>query len=335
MFKFIFLFLLLGFLEVNAVVILQYHRFGNAKYASTNTSTELFAKQLAYLKAHHFHMMSLSDVVDALQHHKALPRKTAVITIDDAYISVYKNAYPLLKKYNFPSTIFVNSSPIIHHSKSFMSLIQMKEMGKNGAEFANHTHTHQYLARYDDAVLDKKVTKEILTCEHFLTKHLQPYLSKYKMLAYPFGEYDKRVIKIMKKLGYIGVAQNSAPIDENSDFMALTRFPMANRFGGMKSFPLKVNTQTMPIQEVDIYDTMLDEKNNPPKMTITLKKPLHGVHCFTADGEPIVFTKITNTRFSIEAKKPLTYPRNHYTCTAMAKNGTWFWYSKMWVISKD
>ena len=316
-------------------VVLQYHRIGESKYPSTNTSKALFEKHLAYLQKHNFHVLTLSDVIDKLKNHKPLPSKTAVITIDDAYISVYKNGYPLLQKYHFPATIFVNSAPILHHSKSFMTLDQMREMGKSGSEFANHTHTHQYLARYDDANLVKKVTQEILRCETFLEENLQPYLSKYKMVAYPFGEYDVRVIGVMKKLGYIGVAQNSGAIDEHSNFMALTRFPMATRFGGMKSFALKVNTKPLPIESIDKEDTFVTRENNPPQLNVTLQKSLQGINCFTSNGERIPLEKISALQFHIEAKKPLHYPRDHYTCTARAKDGSWYWYSKMWVVKQE
>jgi len=320
--------------EKSYAILLQYHRFDESKYPSTNISAIRFEKHLRYLKEHHFHVLPLSTIVESLQNGKQLPPKTVAITIDDAYKSVYTVAYPLLKKYNYPFSVFVNSAPVKHHSKNFMSIEQMKEMGKNGAEFGNHTDTHQYLVRYDGAVLEKEVTKEILRCEDFLENNLKPYLLKQKMLAYPFGEYDTRVQKIVQKLGYIGIAQNSSPINAQSDFTALTRFPMAGPFGSMKSFALKVNTQPMGVSATVPQDTLVQENNNPPQLVLTLSSQYKGINCFTSDGTPITIQKLSNTQLRMVSKKRLSYPRDHYTCTAPTGDGDWYWYSKMWVVLK-
>ena len=41
-----------------------------------------------------------------------VPRKSVILTIDDGFRSAYQIAYPLLKKYRFPATIFVVSGQV-------------------------------------------------------------------------------------------------------------------------------------------------------------------------------------------------------------------------------
>ncbi|WP_169302252.1 polysaccharide deacetylase family protein [Sulfurimonas autotrophica] len=322
----------------NHAVVLQYHRFDEMKYPSTSISMELFTQQVEYLVKNNYTVWPLSKIVKYLLEKKELPDKTVSITIDDAYHSVYTKAYPLLKKYKLPFTIFVNSAPIVHESVHYLTWDEMREMGKYGAEYANHTYSHQYLVR--DGIKNPKnykkyVTKEIEMCEVKIEKELgKKVCTDPKILAYPFGEYDVRLMKLVKSLGYVGVAQNSAPISRESNFMALTRFPMSGGFGEMDQFVLKINTLPLPLESISNKDTLLDKSNNPPFLILTLKKPLKDLQCFTSDGKKITMQWLTETTVKIESELPLLYPRNHYTCTAHAKGNAWYWYSHLWIVLK-
>jgi len=214
----------------------------------------------------------------------------------------------------------------------------MREMGKYGAEYANHTYSHQYLVR--DGIIkpenyEKYVTKEIQKCEVKIEKELgKKVCTDPKILAYPFGEYDSKLVHVTKSLGYVGVAQNSAPISSESNFMALTRFPMSGGYGVMDQFELKINTLPLPLESTSNEDTIVVASNNPPILTLTLKKPLQDLQCFTAEGEKIAMQWLDKRTVKVYAKSPLLYPRNHYTCTAHAKASAWYWYSHLWVILK-
>ena len=323
----------------NHAIILQYHRFGESKYPSTDISVKLFRQHMDYLHANHYNVLPLSKVVNAIINKKQLPPKTVVITIDDAYKSVYTQAYPLMKKYNFPSTIFVNSLPVIHHSKRYMSWDDMKEMGKNGAEFANHTYSHQYLVRMDvdnPENYKKDVTKEIVKCEDKLEKELGSYVcTSPKMLAYPFGEFDVKLMKLIKKLGYVGIAQNSGPVSANSNLLALNRFPMSGNFGKMKSFILKLNTLPLAVKSTSTNETIVNQLNNPPLFSMILDKRYGDLQCFTSNGKKIEMRWLSKKEIQMQSNVALKYPRNHYTCTSMASKGRWYWFSHMWVVLQD
>jgi peptidoglycan/xylan/chitin deacetylase (PgdA/CDA1 family) len=320
-------------------IILQYHRFDESKYPSTDISMDLFKKQIEYLAKNNYNVMPLSTIVNYLSRKKELPPKTVAITMDDAYESVYTKAYPLLKKYKFPFTVFVNSSPIVHHSKNFASWEDMKEMGANGAEFANHTYTHQYLVRMDannSKNYEKDVTKEIEKSETQLEENLGKYVcTNPKMLAYPFGEFDARLMRLLEKLAYVGIAQNSGPVSSDSDLLALHRFPMSGGFGKMEKFILKLHTLPLPLRETSNEDTIVDESNNPPLFSIMLKKELKDLQCFTSNGEKIKMNWLSKKHVQMQSNSLLKYPRDHYTCTAMASKGRWYWYSHMWVVLQD
>ena len=53
----------------------------------------------------------LQELVDALRAGQPLPDRTAAITFDDGYISIYDTAWPLLRARGWPFTVFVNTEP--------------------------------------------------------------------------------------------------------------------------------------------------------------------------------------------------------------------------------
>lgn len=320
--------------DVGGAVVFVYHRFGDSRYPSTNITKEQFEFQLRYLKENHYNVIPLSKVVRLLQKVKKIPPKTVCLTIDDAYKSVYTNGYPLMKKYGFVATIFVNTAPIDHHSKNYMSWEEMRKMQKEGFEFGNHSKYHPFLLSYLDLPqkqFEKKVFVEIEGAQKRLHAELGKECNENpRLFAYPFGEYTNRIKAYVRKLGYVGVAQNSGVVSEYSDLGGLPRYPMSQKFATQKGFLLKLHTKPMPIHPDNMQDHLVT--NNPPKLFLHLEKPLRNVGCFVASGERIKVEREDETTLKLQAKAPLNPPRDHYTCTAKAKDGSWYWYSFLWVF---
>ena len=67
----------------------MYHHFGDDRYPSTNIQLAQFDAQLNFLETSGFHILPLPDILNRLASGQALPDKTAAITMDDAYLSVY------------------------------------------------------------------------------------------------------------------------------------------------------------------------------------------------------------------------------------------------------
>lgn len=86
------------------VLILTYHRFSRKKEAS-KISAEEFESHLEYLKKNH-RVLPLAEAIEFLRNGKTLPPNTTVITIDDGYKDAYEIAFPLLKKFGFPATVY-------------------------------------------------------------------------------------------------------------------------------------------------------------------------------------------------------------------------------------
>lgn len=93
------------FLNRQKFPILMYHRFSRGEEPG-KTSRETFESHLHYLTKH-YKMISLDELVEYKRNGEPLPLRSAVITIDDGYRDFYEIAFPLLKKFNLPATLYV------------------------------------------------------------------------------------------------------------------------------------------------------------------------------------------------------------------------------------
>jgi len=96
----------------NGAIVLTYHRVNNTSYdPSITVSVKNFEKQIEYL-AKRRRVVSLEDLITYIQNGIGFPKGSVVITFDDGYRDNYTNAYPILKKYNMPFTIFLTTDYI-------------------------------------------------------------------------------------------------------------------------------------------------------------------------------------------------------------------------------
>lgn len=318
----------------NDAVVFVYHRFGETKYPSTSIKLEQFKFQLDYLKEHNYNVVKLSKLVSLVLQKKPIPPKTVCITVDDAYKSVYTNAYPMMKKRGFNFSVFVSTKAIDNCSKSYMSWEQMIRMKENGVEFANHSLTHPYILQKKDQTKqewEKRFSDEVLKAQIRLQEELGADTnSDIKLYSYPFGEYDSQTIELLKKLGYFGVTQTSGAFSKDSDLMRIYRYPMAEVYATKSGFLTKLNTMVMPVKSFSPQDGTI-KNQNPPKLHVALKNPLKGLRCYMSSGDRLDVKWINDTEFEIEAREPLKQRRQKYTCTAPAPEKKWYWFSFLWI----
>ena len=83
-----------------------------------------------------------------------------------------------------------------------MSWDQMREMEANGVTFANHGATHTSLLDVKEGESEwlARVASDVDKGQQRLSEELNPIPDSF---AYPYGEYDARVAKIMIDSGYI------------------------------------------------------------------------------------------------------------------------------------
>ena len=101
----------------STVTILLYHRISAGMRERLfnedviGPTARAFERQIAYL-CERYKVIALESFVEAVQHRTRLPRRCAVITFDDGYKDNYNLAYPILRKYNAPATVFLATAYI-------------------------------------------------------------------------------------------------------------------------------------------------------------------------------------------------------------------------------
>jgi peptidoglycan/xylan/chitin deacetylase (PgdA/CDA1 family) len=59
-----------------------------------------------------YNPIDIESVVECYKSNKKLPKNSVLVTFDDGFLDNYSNAFPLLKKYNVPATIFISTDYI-------------------------------------------------------------------------------------------------------------------------------------------------------------------------------------------------------------------------------
>ena len=184
------------------IPVLCYHRFGNACRSNLCVSEAAFARQLQYLKENDFHVISLSDLLRFIEYETSLPPKSVVITIDDGYRSIYDVAYPLLREYGYTASLFVYTD-FIEASANALTWAQLRELKKAGFEIGSHSVTHSDLTVMRPGENEKqfieRVTMEIRESKAIIDQQLNQDTT---FFAYPYSNYDARVIKLTQEAGY-------------------------------------------------------------------------------------------------------------------------------------
>ncbi len=87
--------------------ILMYHRFSHPPVKGW-ASPEFFEQQVRHIKDN-YNPFSLVGLMQYKREHGRMPSHAVVITVDDGYRDFYQYAYPILKKYQVPATLFVTT----------------------------------------------------------------------------------------------------------------------------------------------------------------------------------------------------------------------------------
>jgi peptidoglycan/xylan/chitin deacetylase (PgdA/CDA1 family) len=195
--------------DLQTVPILCYHRFGGGGSRMV-VSPNGFAAQLDWLARNNYTVLRLSQLTDFLAGKQPLPARSVVITIDDGYESVYRHAFPLLKKHGFPATLFVYTDFV--GIGDGLSWAQLQEMAGSGlVDIQAHSKTHRNLSERNPGETDERyraaIETELRAPREVLEKRLAGV--QVRQFAYPFGDANEVVLEAMARQNYqIGVTVN-------------------------------------------------------------------------------------------------------------------------------
>ena len=314
--------------KVNYASFIMYHRFGDSRYPSTNIKREQFINHISELLKPKYHVVSIEKAFRAINNIELVKDRSVVITIDDAYSSVYKYAWPIFKKHNLPFTLFVSTDVIDNKTPGYMSWEQIRTLRDHGVTIGSQTKSHPHMFKLSKG----KIIKELSVSNK---RFIDEIGSAPKFFAYPYGEYNLEVIEQVKLHGFIAAfGQHSGVAHKSLGMYELPRFAMNERYGDMNRFLLAVNALPMPISDLSPKNPVISK--NPPNYGFTLSdkiKPKNSIRCFANKGLKTDTNRLGKNRIEIRLNGPFSKGRGRINCTMAGSGDRWRWLGRQFIIN--
>jgi len=311
------------------VVSIMYHRFNETKYPSTNIQMEIFKEHVELIKDSNINFYNPKEFEENFDNPKK--EKKILLTIDDAFLSFYTEAWPYLKENKIPFILFVSTEPV--GKSGYMTWDQIREIDETDfGLIGHHSHTHEYLIDGTDEefILDIKNANKI-----FLEK--LGYVPS--LFSYPFGEYSKFMKDFISKNFKLAFGQHSGVIDLNKEKFELSRFPINEKYGELKRFKSIINSFPLEYKRVKPEEKKISGSNNPPNFSVEFfnnQKNLKNINCYSNEGGDWEKSsiKFENNILSIKFREPFKPRRGRINCS-LNDNGKWRWFGVQFVVRPD
>lgn len=314
----------------NGAVIVMYHRFGEDRYPSTSIRLAQFEAHLRELRKPQYTVLPVPEIVAALREERPLPERTVGITVDDAYRSVYTEAWPRLKAAGLPFTIFVSTDAVDRGFSGTMSWDELRELAGSGlVTLGNHSASHPHMIGEDKAAN----RDELRTAQRRIAEETG---QRPTLLAYPYGEYSVNVRQVAEEAGFAAAfGQQSGAIARDADRLTLPRFALNEHFGTPERFQLAVNALPLPVRDVIPSDMLISPQNNPPLFGLTVEEDvgsLERLACYVSGQGRLALHFIGRMRVEGRPAQPFPPGRSRINCTLPGPDGRWRWFGTQFYL---
>jgi peptidoglycan/xylan/chitin deacetylase (PgdA/CDA1 family) len=315
----------------DSAVILMYHRFGEDGFPSTNVRIAQFEDHIRTLTGGSYTVLPVAEIVEALRAGRELPDRTIGITIDDAYKSVYTEAFPRLKAAGLPFTLFVATDPVDQGLAAFMTWDQIREMRDAGNDVGAHSASHLHMTESDAETVRVEMTRSL--------KRLKEELGAVPALfAYPYGEASIAVWNLVGDFGFTtAFGQHSGAAHATSQPFYLPRFGLSETYSDLDKFTLRINARALPVDDITPDDPDLRSRN-PPLVGFSVGSSipsLQGLACYHSQFGTIDIERLGTHRVEIRFPAPLQSGRTRLNCTKPAGEGRWYWYGTQFYVPAE
>lgn len=190
------------------VPILLYHHITTDKFTAEESvsliSPNDFRLHMTAISVH-FTPISLRDYYNYVMCEDGsvdIPDNPIIVTFDDGYLSNYEIAYPILKEYNIPATIFVVTDTVGavagegKVNNTHFTWEQAKEMENSGLiEIQSHTVNHMRMTDLSYSEMIRQLRKSKYDVERNLNRECD-------MIAYPYGDYNEEIKNAARTAGF-------------------------------------------------------------------------------------------------------------------------------------
>lgn len=316
----------------NGAVILLYHRFGEDDFPSTNVRLAQFEAHIQELTSGAYHVLPLPEIIAALAEGRPLPARTVGISIDDAFRSVYTEAWPRLRAAGLPFTLFAATDMLDGRRPGYMKWSELREMSADSnVTLGHHGHGHGHMPESSDTAN----RADIATATASFEKNLgfTPTL-----FAYPYGEYGLAQRTLAVAAGFAAAfGQQSGAIARSSDRFALPRFPFNEAYSDLDRFRLVVNSLPLPAVDITPADPLVTGDRNPPSYGFSIVEGFGssaGLNCFASKND-VTLEMLGDQRVEIRLARPFPPGRNRINCTQLGPDKRWRWHGAQFYVPRS
>lgn len=210
-------------MDKEPVPVIMYHSVGipdkNWIWNHLTCPYDVFENQIRCLKNRGFKSITLKQLYNYMKTGEKIPKKSFVLTFDDGYLDNWVFAYPILKKYGFKGTIYVNpefvdSNPVIRENlegywegivkiddlkiSGYLSWDELKYMEEDGTmDIQSHSMTHTWYPISDKIIDFRHPDDSYIWMTWNNNPNKKPYLQKdslkYMNLGAPVYEYRRSI----------------------------------------------------------------------------------------------------------------------------------------------
>ena len=218
------------------IVILEYHRISNnirPEDVHSITPKE-FHSQIKYLVNSGYSFVSLPEVIKKLSNGYDRKEKIIALTFDDGHKDILTYALPILEEFNVKATVFIVSNYVgksgwlnkngdLSKTKSnddqWWDLLTWRDLREIKKQFWIEAHgmTHKRMSNLENDQLITELKDPVLK----IKKELNLTST---IFCYPYGDFSKKTIEMVKKYGYDGACGTEKGVN----------FPLESKYWQLK-----------------------------------------------------------------------------------------------------
>ncbi len=314
-----------------------YHRFGDARYPSTNTSLADFRAHLEILRHGGYSVLPPGEIADRLRsgdtasrpvrgHH----RGRCLSLVSDRGGST-------------AARVRVSGDPVCQFRRDgrtgLPELGGVASLARSGIEIGNHSAAHGYLldrlAGEDQAAWRRRISSEIEGAQQALTTRLGVAP---RLFAYPYGEFSRELITVVRELGFHDRCRSAVRGHRSRAWIRLlcrvfrpaAVMPRSSRVSRAAALPCLADDDP----DAGRYSGRRGESTGvADQARCRAYRPGHLADCYVPGQPPVKAVPVDRLAgiYEVRAPAPLTERRSKYTFTATDREGNWYWFSHLWV----
>lgn len=200
-------------------VVLMYHAIGSAGEPAGTfiVPARRFARQMAWLKWRRYAVIRMDRWLEMRRRFELPPARAIVITFDDGYYDNFAAAFPILRRYAMPATIFLVSRLLgaVNRwdqegeltGRRLLGADELRALSSGGIQFGAHTRTHASLTSVSRSSAEQEISGSRLDLELALGQPIS-------LFAYPYGHLTDSVEDLVRQAGYSGAVCSHSGIND-------------------------------------------------------------------------------------------------------------------------